>query len=104
MLTISPGYDPRYLTRQVGKGAENYYLSAVAIHGEPPGRWWGPGAEELGLEPGSEIDAKVMEKLYSTFIDPRDPDFLDKRVPDDEKTRLGRRPPKYDKAATKVFL
>jgi conjugative relaxase-like TrwC/TraI family protein len=104
VLTISPGYDPRYLTRQVGQGAENYYLSAVAEHGEPPGRWWGPGAEELGLEPGSEIDAAVMEKLYSTFLDPRDPDFLNRRVPDDEKTRLGRRPPKYDKAANKVFL
>ncbi|WP_068929383.1 MobF family relaxase [Planobispora rosea] len=91
MLSIAPGYDPRYLTRQVGKGAENYYLSATVEHGEPPGRWWGRGAEALGLEPGSEIDGPVMEKLYENFLDPRDPDFLNDAVPDGEKTRLGRR-------------
>src|SRR5262245_61031304 len=91
VLSIAPGYDPRYLTREVGKGAENYYLSAVAEHGEPPGRWWCLGAAELGLEPGSEIDGAVMEKLYETFLDPRDPDFLNDSVPDSEKARLGRR-------------
>ncbi|GII05740.1 MobF family relaxase [Planobispora takensis] len=91
MLSIAPGYDPRYLTRQVGKGCENYYLSATIEHGEPPGRWWGRGAEALGLEPGSVVDGPVMEKLYEHFLDPRDADFLDDSVPDEEKARLGRR-------------
>jgi hypothetical protein len=70
-------------------------LSAVAEHGEPPGLWWGPGAAELGLEPGTEIDGEVFEKLYETFLDPRDPDFLNDAVPDAEKARLGRRKSKF---------
>ncbi|RSN51125.1 MobF family relaxase [Actinomadura sp. WAC 06369] len=91
MLSIAPGRDAKYLTRQVGRGAENYYLSSVAEHGEPPGVWWGEGARTLGLEPGTEIDGAVFEKLYETFLDPRDPNFLDSSVPDEEKARLGRR-------------
>jgi len=73
MLTISSGYDPGYLTRSVATGRENYYLSAVAEHGEPPGIWTGRGCPELGLSAGSQIDNKVMERLYGAFIDPRDP-------------------------------
>ena len=73
MLTISSGYDPLYLTRAVATGRENYYLSAVAEHGEPPGIWTGRGCPELGLAVGSEVDNKVMERLYGAFLDPRDP-------------------------------
>ena len=73
MLTISSGYDPLYLTHAVATGRENYYLSAVAEHGEPPGIWTGLGCPELGLTVGSEVDNKVMERLYGAFIDPRDP-------------------------------
>jgi TrwC relaxase/AAA domain len=73
MLTISSGYDPLYLTRAVATGRENYYLSAVAEHGEPPGIWTGRGCPELGLPVGSPVDNKVMERLYGGFIDPRDP-------------------------------
>jgi conjugative relaxase-like TrwC/TraI family protein len=72
MLTISSGYDPGYLTRAVATGRENYYLSAVAEHGEPPGIWTGRGCPELGLPIGSKVDNKVMERLYGAFIDPRD--------------------------------
>jgi hypothetical protein len=74
MLTISSGYDPGYLTRAVATGRENYYLSAVAEHGEPPGIWTGRGCPELGLSIGSEVDNKVMERLYGAFIDPHDPE------------------------------
>src|SRR5712671_6104204 len=74
MLTISSGYDPLYLTRAVATGRENYYLSAVAEHGEPPGIWTGRGCGELGLAAGSEVDNKVMERLYGAFTDPRDPE------------------------------
>ena len=76
MLTISSGYDPGYLTRAVATGRENYYLSAVAEHGEPPGIWAGLGCPELGLPIGSQVDNKVMERLYGGFIDPRDPDHM----------------------------
>lgn len=83
MLTISSGYDPGYLTRAVATGRENYYLSAVAEHGEPPGIWTGRACPELGLPVGSRVDNRVMEQLYGAFIDPRDPEG---------KARLGRAP------------
>jgi TrwC relaxase len=83
MLTVSSGYDPGYLTHAVATGRENYYLSAVAEHGEPPGIWTGLGCPELGLRIGSEVDNKVMERLYGAFIDPRDPE---------RKVTLGRAP------------
>jgi len=95
MLSIAPGYDPKYLTRQVGKGAENYYLSATVEHGEPPGIWWGEGARALGLEPGSEIDGAVFERLYEHFHDPRDPDFANPDVQDEDKARLGRKKSRF---------
>src|SRR6266699_4316287 len=83
LLTISTGYDPGYLTREVATGRENYYLWAVAEHGEPPGIWSGAGCPELGLVIGSEVDAPVMERLYGCFADPRDPEG---------KATLGRAP------------
>ncbi|MFE6449613.1 MobF family relaxase [Nocardiopsis dassonvillei] len=93
--TIGKGYDPEYLTKSVGKGAENYYLSAVREHGEPPGYWSGRGAEALGLELGSEVDPVVMEKLYAEFFDIRNPAVFDQELPESEKPRLGRKPSKY---------
>ncbi len=86
MLTISSGYDPLYLTRAVATGRENYYLSAVAEHGEPPGIWTGLGCPELGLPIGSEVDNKIMEALYGGFMDPRDPGG---------ETTLGRAPSEF---------
>jgi TrwC relaxase len=83
MLTISSGYDPLYLTRAIATGRENYYLAAVAEHGEPPGIWTGLGCPELGLPVGSQVDNKIMERPYGAFIDPRDPDG---------KATLGRAP------------
>lgn len=73
MLTISSGYDPLYLTRAVAAGRENYYLSAIAEHGEPPGIWTGQGCPELGLQAGAEVGDTAMEALYGRFTDPRDP-------------------------------
>jgi hypothetical protein len=93
MLTISSGYDPLYLTRAVATGRENYYLSAVAEHGEPPGIWTGLGCPELGLAGGSEVDNKVMERLYGGFVDPRDPE---------RKARLGRAPSGFGGNSEKV--
>jgi len=52
VLTISTGYDPGYLTHAVATGRENYYLSAVAEHGEPPGVWTGPAAQSSAWRSG----------------------------------------------------
>ena len=93
MLTISSGYDPGYLTRAVATGRENYYLSAVAEHGEPPGVWTGLGCPELGLPPGSQVDNTVMERLYGAFTDPRDPEH---------KVTLGRAPSGFTSNDDKV--
>ncbi|GAA3242489.1 hypothetical protein GCM10017691_46620 [Pseudonocardia petroleophila] len=75
MLRISPGYSPEYLLREVATGRENYYTGAVA-EGEPPGRWWGAGAEKLGLT--GLVDAQDMRAVYERFLDPRAEGFKDK--------------------------
>lgn len=98
MLSIATGYDPGYLTRQSAPRAANYYTIAVTQHGEPQGVWWGPGAEALGFTLGGEIGPEVMEKLYSSFLDPRDENFLKSDISDKEKEILGRRPPQYKDA------
>ncbi len=97
MLSIFSGYDPRYLTRAVAAGKENYYLSAVVEHGEPPGIWTGLGCRELGLAVGSQVDGPVLERLYEHFIDPRDPE---------QRRTLGRAPSTFgaDRAKTDALL
>ncbi|SPL88455.1 putative TraA-like conjugal transfer protein [[Actinomadura] parvosata subsp. kistnae] len=97
MLSIGLGYDPGYLTRQVGKGAENYYLSSVgeAERGEPPGFWSGRACAELGFVPGQPVDADAFERLYRSFADPRHPAFGDPAVPEADKPTLGSRPARF---------
>ncbi|MDQ3762169.1 MAG: relaxase domain-containing protein [Actinomycetota bacterium] len=70
MLSVSSGYDTRYLTEAVGGGREGYYSAAVTA-GEPPGQWYGSGAALLGL--AGEVDADLMEAIYKELLDPRDP-------------------------------
>ncbi|MQA63401.1 MAG: relaxase domain-containing protein [Actinophytocola sp.] len=74
MLSIARGYSVTYLTETVAKGRENYYTGAVAA-GEPPGRWYGRGAESLGLL--GLVDEQDMTALYEHFVDPRDEGFKD---------------------------
>jgi TrwC relaxase len=74
MLSLSSGHSADYLTSAVAVGRESYYTGAVAA-GEPPGRWHGRGAEQLGL--AGEVDAQDMTALYEHFMDPRDPAFRD---------------------------
>ncbi|GAA3537314.1 hypothetical protein GCM10022222_21250 [Amycolatopsis ultiminotia] len=74
MLTVSNGYSVKYLTDEVAKGRENYYTDAVA-EGEPPGRWYGAGAEKLGLI--GLVDEQDMRAVYEQFVDPRDEAFRD---------------------------
>ncbi|MEJ2862589.1 MobF family relaxase [Actinomycetospora flava] len=85
MLSVSSGYSPDYLLNEVATGRESYYTGAVT-DGEPPGRWWGSGAEKLGLS--GLVDAQAMRGIYERFLDPRHEGFAD---PDrwDEVPTLG---------------
>jgi conjugative relaxase-like TrwC/TraI family protein len=67
-------HSAEYLTAAVAAGRENYYTGAVAA-GEPPGRWYGAGAQALGL--AGLVDTQDMTALYERFLDPRDPAFRD---------------------------
>jgi len=58
MITLSSGHSPDYLLSSGRGGRENYYTGAVAA-GEPPGRWYGGGAEMLGLS--GLVDAQDMK-------------------------------------------
>ena len=90
IATLSKGYGLDYVWRQVdlglAKDAAGYYLQASESGGEPPGRWWGPGARALGLEPG-----QVVER------DPYDLLFGERKAPDGAP--LGRPPGSGRKAA-----
>ncbi|MHA6779620.1 MobF family relaxase [Pseudonocardia saturnea] len=91
VMSIASGYSPDYLLREVATGRENYYTGAVS-EGEPPGRWWGAGAERLGLS--GLVDAQDMRALYEGFLDPRDPGFKDPKMWDQVAT-LGHTGRKY---------
>jgi conjugative relaxase-like TrwC/TraI family protein len=90
VATLSKGYDLEYIWKQVDRGlakdAASYYIQASESGGEPPGRWWGPGAEALGFEPGQRIERKPYDLLFG-----------ERQAPDG--TQLGRRPDGGRKAA-----
>jgi hypothetical protein len=59
------GYDLDYACRAVGevfRGAA-YYLAAAEA-GEPPGTWWGPGAERLGFTAGQVVEREPYKLLF----------------------------------------
>jgi conjugative relaxase-like TrwC/TraI family protein len=68
VATLSKGYDLDYIWKQVDRGpvkdAAGYYIQASESGGEPPGRWWGPGARALGFEPGQTIERKPYDLLF----------------------------------------
>ncbi len=68
VATLSKGYDLEYIWKQVDRGpikdAAGYYLQASESGGEPPGRWWGPGAKALGLEPGQVVERGAYDLLF----------------------------------------
>ena len=90
IATLSKGYDLDYIWKQVdrgpGKDAASYYIQASETGGEPPGRWWGPGAQALGLEPGQVVERKPYDLLFG-----------ERKAPDG--TPLGRAPGGGRKAA-----
>src|SRR6266516_818363 len=66
VATLSKGYDLDYIWRQAGseKSAADYYMQASESGGEPPGRWWGPGAEALGFERGHVVEREPYDLLF----------------------------------------
>ena len=90
VATLSKGYDLDYIWKQVdcgpAKDAASYYIQASESGGEPPGRWWGPGARALGLEPGQVVEREPYELLFG-----------ERKAPDG--TQLGRPPGDGRKAA-----
>ena len=73
VVTIAKGYDLGYIWKTQDHTAQRtvggYYLNAAQA-GEPPGRWWGPGAQALGLTPGQTVDRKPYDAIYRQ-TDPR---------------------------------
>ncbi len=68
VATLSKGYDLKYIWRQVDRGtakdAASYYIQASESGGEPPGRWWGPGARALGFEQGQQVERQPYDLLF----------------------------------------
>ena len=90
VATLSKGYDLDYIWKQVDRGpakdAASYYIQASESGGEPPGRWWGPGAKALGFEPGQTVEREPYDLLFG-----------ERKGPDG--TQLGRPPGSGRKAA-----
>ena len=68
VATLSKGYDLDYIWKNVDRGpakdAAGYYIQATESGGEPPGRWWGPSARALGLEPGQTVERKQIGRAH----------------------------------------
>jgi TrwC relaxase len=90
VATLSKGYDLDYIWKNVDRGpardAAGYYIQASETGGEPPGRWWGPGAKALGFEFGQRVEREPYDLLFG-----------ERKAPDG--TRLGRPPCDGRKAA-----
>ena len=74
VVTVAKGYDLGYVWKNQGQpGAEQttggYYINAAQA-GEPPGRWWGPGAQALGFAAGQVVEREPYDAVYQQ-IDPR---------------------------------
>jgi conjugative relaxase-like TrwC/TraI family protein len=72
VVTIAKGYDLGYIWKTQDHKAEHtggYYLNAAQA-GEPSGRWWGPGAQVLGLTPGQDVHRQPYDAVYRQ-TDPR---------------------------------
>src|SRR4051794_36573289 len=78
MLSVAYRSDWGYLTRHAeeaqlpwsgaGRDEAGHYYTAGQRHGEPPGVWWGSGAESLGLT--GEVRDETMARLYGALEHP----------------------------------
>ena len=77
VVTVAKGYDLSYVWRKQGQAERTvggYYINAAQA-GEPPGRWWGAGAQALGFAAGQIVERKPYDAAYRQ-IDPRTRDKL----------------------------
>ena len=79
VVTVAKGYDLGYIWKTQGQASAGrttggYYINA-AQSGEPPGRWWGPGAQALGFTSGQVVERKPYDAVYQQR-DPRTGDKL----------------------------
>ena len=67
VVTIAKGYDLGYIWKTQDHAADwsigGYYLNAAQA-GEPPGRWWGSGAQVLGFAPGQAVERQPYDAVY----------------------------------------
>jgi TrwC relaxase len=71
---VAKGYDLGYVWKNQGQASSErsiggYYINAAQA-GEPPGRWWGPGAQALGLAAGQLVERTTYDAVYQQR-DPR---------------------------------
>ena len=68
VVTVAKGYDLGYIwktqDRDVERVTGGYYINAAQA-GEAPGRWWGPGAQALGLSPGQVVERQRYDAVYT---------------------------------------
>jgi hypothetical protein len=74
VVTVAKGYNLGYIWKtqtehHAGRTTGGYYINAAQA-GEPPGRWWGPGAQALGFTPGQIVQRKPYDAVYRQ-IEPR---------------------------------
>jgi hypothetical protein len=79
VVTVAKGYDLGYIWKSQSEASAErttggYYINAAQA-GEPPGRWWGPGAEALGLAAGQVVERDSYDAVYQQ-IDPQTGDKL----------------------------
>jgi hypothetical protein len=79
VVTVAKGYDLGYIWKTQGESAAGrttggYYIDAAQA-GEPPGRWWGLGAQALGLPSGQIVQRAPYEAVYQQ-VDPQTGDTL----------------------------
>jgi AAA domain/TrwC relaxase len=77
VVTIAKGYDLAYIWKDQATPectTGGYYINAAQA-GEPPGRWWGPGAQALGLADGGVVEREDYDAVYQQ-VDPRTGDKL----------------------------
>src|SRR6476660_8785909 len=98
MLRVRKGYDVDYYLDATATGRDAYYTDAVT-DGEPPGLWYGRGAEALGLV--GEVDPVMMKALYTHGLDPRDPNTADQATWH-KAARFGN-PPRNYRSAEEIY-
>ena len=68
VVTVAKGYDLGYIWKTQGQASDartpgGYYINAAQA-GEPPGRWWGLGAQALGFTSGQVVERRPYDAVY----------------------------------------